>query len=84
MTSRDDLTRMILQIIGETAAAKGLRMPDLGLGSPIDRNLGLDSLDWAAIVVRLEMETGIDPFAAGTPYQLRTVSDLVDFYAAAN
>lgn len=83
MTSKDELTRLILAIIGETAAAKGLQLPDLGLGSPVDRTLGLDSLDWAAIVVRVEIETGIDPFAAGTPYQLRTVADLVDFYAAA-
>lgn len=83
MTSKDELTRLILTVIGETAAAKGLKIADLGLASPVDRALGLDSLDWAAIVVRLELETGIDPFAAGTPYELRNVADLVNFYAAA-
>ena len=83
MASKDELTRLILAIIGETAAAKGLHIANLGLDSPVDRTLGLDSLDWAAVVVRLEIETDIDPFAAGTPYQLATVADLVDFYVAA-
>jgi len=83
MASKDELAKLIITIIGETAATKGLEIPDLGLASPVDRELGLDSLDWAAVVVRMEIETGIDPFAAGTPYQLKTVADLVDFYAAA-
>lgn len=83
MTSRDELTTLLVGVIGETAAAKNLQIPDLGLQSPVDQTLGLDSLDWAAVVVRMEIETGIDPFASGTPYQLKTVADLVDFYLGA-
>ncbi|NOS80344.1 MAG: acyl carrier protein [Nitrospira sp.] len=80
MVSKDNLTHTILQIIQETLQAKNIRVRDLGLDSPVDSGLGLDSLDWAAVVVRLEMETGIDPFATGSAGALKTVSDLVDLY----
>lgn len=83
MTSKDDLTRAILQIIGETLVAKDLSAQGLGLDSPVDSSLGLDSLDWAAVVVRIELETGIDPFAEGTIGRLKTVSDLIDLYVKA-
>jgi acyl carrier protein len=83
MLSRDELTRAILQIIGETLVAKDLSAQGLGLDSPVDSSLGLDSLDWAAVVVRIEMETGVDPFAEGTIGGLKTVSDLVDLYVKA-
>jgi acyl carrier protein len=83
MLSRDELTRAILQIIGETLVAKGLSAQGFGLDSPVDSSLGLDSLDWAAVVVRIEMETGVDPFAEGTIGGLKTVSDLVDLYVKA-
>jgi acyl carrier protein len=80
----DDLSNTILRIIRETAEAKGLNVANLGLGSPVDGRLGLDSLDWAAVVVRLEVETGIDPFISGAAGELKTVSDLVDLYVAAS
>ena len=83
MLSRDGLTQAILQIIGETLVAKDLSAQGLGLDSPVDSSLGLDSLDWAAVVVRIEMETGVDPFAEGTIGGLKTVSDLVELYVKA-
>lgn len=83
MTSKDDFTQAILQIIGETLAAKNLSAQGLGLDSPVDSTLGLDSLDWAAVVVRIELETGVDPFAEGTIGRLKTVGDLIDLYVKA-
>lgn len=83
MTSRNDLTRTILQIIEETLVAKDLSAQGLDLDSPVDSTLGLDSLDWAAVVVRIELETGVDPFAEGTVGSLKTVSDLIDLYVKA-
>lgn len=83
MASKDTFTGIILQIIRETAEAKGVSLSHLGLDSPVDGSLGLDSLDWAAVVVRVELETGIDPFAVGKTRELRTVSDLVDLYMTA-
>ena len=83
MTSRNGLPRVILQIIEDTLVAKNLSAQGLGLDSPIDSSLGLDSLDWAAVVVRIELETGVDPFAKGTVGRLKTVSDLIDLYVKA-
>lgn len=83
MTSRDDFTRAVLQIIGETLLAKDLSAQGLGLDSLVDSSLGLDSLDWAAVVVRVELETGVDPFAEGTVGTVKTVSDLIDLYVKA-
>lgn len=83
MRSKDDIARVILRTVGETLAAKGHPRLNLDLASPVDERLGLDSLDWAAVVVRLEMETGIDPFAQGMTRELRTISDLVDLYVSA-
>lgn len=80
MAAASDYAPLVLDIIRDVARAKGLDCGDLSLESPVDRRLGLDSLDWAAVVVRLEMETGIDPFAAGTAGTLSSVADLVDLY----
>mgnify|MGYP001298847202 CR=1 FL=1 len=83
MLSRDELAKAILRIIGDTLVAKGLSAQGLELDSPVDSSLGLDSLDWAAVVVRIELETGVDPFAAGTVSRLKTVSDLIELYVMA-
>jgi len=83
MKSKEDFAPIILSMVEETLAAKDRCFPNLGPDSPLDERLGLDSLDWAAVVVRLEMETGIDPFAHGTTGDLKTISDLVDLYVAA-
>ncbi len=83
MTDKDDLANLIFQAIRETAESKGLSVPDLSLDSPVDARLGLDSLDWAAVVVRLELDTGVDPFASGEVSELKTVSDLVNLYRTA-
>ena len=83
MESKDELAEMIVRVIRETLVAKGLEAPSLNRDTPVDQSLGLDSLDWATIVVRLEDETGVDPFARGLGQQLRTLGDFVDLYTAA-
>jgi len=83
MKAKEEFESVILSIVGETLAAKDRAISNLGPDSPLNEQLGLDSLDWAAVVVRLEMETGIDPFAHGTTGDLKTISDLVDLYVAA-
>lgn len=74
----DTITRVICDVM----AQKGLDPGSVTLESPVDRKLGLDSLDWAAVVVQIDDETGVDPFAAGVDGELSTVGDLVDLYAA--
>jgi acyl carrier protein len=83
MTAGKTLEALILGVIRETAVARGLELSDLGPHSPVDQRLGLDSLDWAAVVVRLELETGLDPFVSGPVGELRTVADIVALYTSA-
>jgi acyl carrier protein len=59
---------------------KGLAVPRLDAGTPLDGSLGLDSLDFAEVVVRLEAVFGFDPFAERSVENLRTVGDLAALY----
>ncbi len=70
-----------MEAIRQTLAAKGVRPPALSLGTPIDGSLGLDSLDWAAVIVRLEEAVGVDPFEKPMARELKTIEDLVSLYA---
>lgn len=53
----------------------------------LGKDLGLDSLDLAQVIVLLERALGVDPFRdpqAGTSLpRLRTVDDLIGLYSAA-
>jgi acyl carrier protein len=71
------------RVIGEFSAVfknKGLTPPPLSSGTPLDGSLGLESLDFAEVVVRLEQVFGKDPFANGTIPDLKTIGDLCEPY----
>jgi len=74
----------ILRIIGEVLAEKGRPQSDLAasLNESMVTGLGLDSLDMATVVARLEMELDRDPFAEGQP-SFETVADFVALYGPA-
>ena len=59
---------------------KGLPVPALSLDTVLDGSLGLESLDFAVAVVRLEEIFGTDPFADGVPGDIRTIADLCRLY----
>jgi acyl carrier protein len=59
---------------------RGLEPPELGPATVLDSSLGLESLDFAEVVVRLEREFGTDPFADGVPPGTRTVADVARLY----
>jgi acyl carrier protein len=80
-TSR--VTIAIVHAIRDCLKDKGLESADVRLDTPVDSTLGLDSLDWAAIVVTVEDDLGVDPFATGVDRELKTVKDLVEVYEAA-
>ncbi len=82
MASREELTKTIIEVIQETLALKGSPPVSLTVDSNIDQSLGLESLDWAAIVVVLEERTLADPFQRGLKQELRTLGDLVDLYVS--
>lgn len=70
----------ILAIVAETLKNKGIEIDGLDESTPVGAELGLDSLDWATVVVRIEDETGLDPFAKGNVGQLVTIADLIFLY----
>lgn len=70
----------VAEALLEIFAAKGLAQPQLVSDTVLDQ-LGLESLDFAQAVIRLEELTGKDPFATGDDYQIKTLSDLAALYA---
>ncbi|MCA9500478.1 MAG: acyl carrier protein [Nitrospira sp.] len=62
---------------------KGETPPAINAGTSLDQSFGLDSIDYAELVVRLEQELGIDPFSEGSFPSINTVEDLVAIYEAA-
>lgn len=65
MLNKLEIEHLLNQAIKQVLEDKGFTAkitPD----SPIDSTLGLDSLDWAAVAVRMEDQTGLDPFQKGS------------------
>ncbi len=69
----------VIKILGEIIRSKRLPVPAFTPATTLDAQLGLESLDFAELVVRLEEETGKDPFAVEVP-SVRTISDLAALY----
>ncbi len=80
MKSKEQMGKTVMEAIRATLVAKGLKPPGLSLSTPIDGSLGLDSLDWATVIVRLEETTGVDPFEKPVERELKTIEDLVQLY----
>jgi acyl carrier protein len=59
----------------------GKTPPAIRPETQLDASLGLQSLDYAELVAKLEEEFGFDPLAAGIPPGLETVGDLAALYA---
>ena len=75
-----DKTRVI-GCIHEVFKNKSQTPPALSPQTALDRSLGLDSLDYAELIVRLADVFGADPFASGmAPSRLETIADLVALY----
>ncbi len=69
----------IIEVLSDVFATKGLATPDLGAETVLEQ-LGLESLDFAQVVIRMEEITGKDPFASGADFQIRTLYDLSAMY----
>ena len=59
---------------------KGMSPPALSAETVLDGSLGLESLDFAELVMRLEQVFGKDPFSGGTVPEVRTLGDLCSLY----
>jgi acyl carrier protein len=69
----------IAEILAEIIQTKGL--PPIAMDADtVLEQIGLESLDFAQVVIRMEELTGKDPFASATEYQIKTLSDLAAVY----
>jgi len=70
----------VIRCMQDVFQNKGIDPPALEAATALTAELGLDSLDYAELVARLESEFGFDPFAAGAPAEIRTIRDLTALY----
>ena len=56
----------VIEEFGAVFRNKGMNPPPLSWETALDGSLGLESLDFAELVVRLEQTFGKDPFSEGT------------------
>ncbi|MCA9188439.1 MAG: acyl carrier protein [Pirellulaceae bacterium] len=81
MTRAELEQRIIAAIKSTIAESTGKAGAAVTIDSKLDRgSIGLDSLGWATVIVRLEAELGADPFRTESTRGLQTVSDIVDLY----
>lgn len=74
----------IIQCLEDVFRNKGLEPPAMSGDTELTTALGLDSLDYAELVVRLEGAFGYDPFANGVATDIRTVNDMAALYASSS
>lgn len=73
-------TGVIIEVLRGIFRRKQIEPPALHGDTPLDAALGLESLDFAELIVRLEEEFGTDPFANGAPPHVRTIAELARIY----
>ena len=71
----------IRRVFNLVFAGRRITPPPISAETVLDTSLGLESLDFAEIVLRLEEEFGFDPFANGIPPHVRTFGDLPPLYS---
>lgn len=74
-----DISQTIIKETRQVIEQKGEQCPDITLESEFLKDLPMDSLDLATLVVSLEMETGLDPFREGFK-TFYTVKELAHLY----
>ena len=70
---------IVIDILQEIMREKNLESCRLEAETRLDASLGLDSLDFAEAVIRLEGVTGKDPFARGIQ-PVATIRELASLY----
>ena len=70
----------IIRCLEEVFRNKGVEPPALSGETELTPALGLSSLDYAELVVRLEAAFGFDPFAEGVASEIRTAGDMAALY----
>ncbi len=78
--TQDANLNTVIQEFSTVFKNKGLKPPPLSRETILDGSLGLESLDFAELVLRLEQVFGTDPFSSGTIPEVRTLGDLCLLY----
>jgi acyl carrier protein len=76
-----EIEQRIIKVLRMVFANKGLESPELAPDTVLDTSLGLQSIDFAELIVRLERELSQDPFAENEVPPIRTIRDLAGLYA---
>ncbi len=76
----DQIRQEVVSAFNTVFEGRGKNPPRMVDSTVLDASLGLESLDFAQVVVILEDQLGIDPFADGVPPNLRTLGDLIELY----
>lgn len=80
----DDLEQTIHDVVQQVVEQRGGEIVAITNQQRLAGDLGLRSLDLAQLVALLEINTGVDPFAAHVAItDVRTVGDLCDAYRVA-
>lgn len=77
----EPVEQRIRRVFNVVFAGRGITPPAITAVTVLDTSLGLESLDFAEVVLRLEEEFGFDPFANGIPPHVRTFGDLSPLYS---
>ena len=77
---KDSTLQKVILVFEEVLKNKHMRPSALDAGTILDGSLGLESLDFAEIVVRLADEFENDPFASAVTPEVTTLGDLAALY----
>lgn len=80
--SAEGIRSTIVNAINKVRTDSGREPLDVNDSDGLTRELGLDSLDLAVLVVSLEKELGVDPFRDGSAVAT-TLGELTSVYAEA-
>ncbi len=73
----------VIACLGEVFKNKGQTPPALSAETGLDDSIGLESIDFAELVVRLEDAFGVDPFSEGAELDVLDIKTLASLYANA-
>jgi acyl carrier protein len=71
---------VVMECIRAVFENRGLAAPPMTGDTALDASFGLESLDYAELVVRLQDELGKDPFAVPLPPVVGTINELAALY----
>jgi acyl carrier protein len=78
----DETEKRVIETMRLVFSNKRMEPPALTPDTKLDSTLGLESIDFAELVLRLEQEFKCDPFASGQTPAIENIRDLAKLYAS--